>query len=55
VYAQNREMLGKIIRPTYHHIHFSMYEEVEIEARIYPSFLLSPMRNKNLHSFCEEY
>mgnify|MGYP007127933396 FL=1 len=49
------EALGKITGANYHHIHFPMWEEVEIEARICPPFLSSPIRNTNLYKFCEKY
>lgn len=55
VYQLSREVLGKITGANYHHIHFPMWEDPEIEAHIYPSFLLSPYRNWQLHKFCKLY
>lgn len=55
VYQLSREVLGKITGANYHHIHFPMWEDPEIEAHIYPSFLSSPYRNWQLHKFCKLY
>lgn len=55
VYALSNKVFGKITGANYHHIHFPMYDKVEIEAHIYPSFLSSPFRNRNLHRFCRIY
>lgn len=53
IYALSREVLNNITGANYHHIHFPIYKEVEIEAHIYPSFLSSPFRNRRLHHFFE--
>ena len=37
----------------YHHVHFNVLPEVEIEAHIYPSYLSSPYCNYALHRFCD--
>lgn len=55
VYAFSNKVFGKITGANYHHIHFPMYDKVEIEAHIYPSFLSSPFRNRSLHRFCRIY
>ena len=53
LYELSRKELGKVEGKTYHHIHYDMYKETEVEAHIYPSFLSSPRRNRALHEFCE--
>ena len=53
IYHLSREVLGKITGANYHHIHFPMWEDPEIELHIYPSFLSSPYRNWQLHKFCK--
>lgn len=55
IYQLSREVLGKITGANYHHIHFPMWEDPEIEVHIYPSFLSSPLRNYRLHQFCKHY
>lgn len=55
IYQLSRDVLGKITGANYHHIHFPMWEDPEIEAHIYPSFLSSPYRNWQLHKFCKLY
>lgn len=55
VYAFSRDVLGIITGANYHHIHFPIYKDVEIEAHVHPSFLSSPLRNRRFHSFCETY
>lgn len=53
IYQLSRVVLGKITGANYHHIHFPMWEDPEIELHIYPSFLSSPYRNWQLHKFCK--
>ena len=55
IYQLSRDVLGKITGANYHHIHFPMWEDPEIELHIYPSFLSSPYRNWQLHKFCKIY
>lgn len=55
IYQLSREVLGKITGANYHHIHFPIWEDPEIELHIYPSFLSSPYRNWQLHKFCKLY
>lgn len=55
IYQLSRDVLGKITGANYHHIHFPMWEDPEIELHIYPSFLSSPYRNWQLHKFCKLY
>lgn len=51
----SRKELGKVEGLTYHHIHYDIFPEVEVEAHTYPSFLSSPKRNKALQEFCGLY
>ena len=55
IYQLSHDVLGKITVANYHHIHFPMWEDPEIELHIYPSFLSSPYRNWQLHKFCKLY
>lgn len=55
VYNLSRDMLGKITGANYHHIHFPIWEETEIELHIWPSYLSSPLRHYRLHKFCRLY
>lgn len=53
LYEFSKRELGKVEGITYHHIHYPLWSDPEIEAHIYPSFLSSPMCNKALKEFCE--
>ncbi|MBQ0073375.1 MAG: nucleotidyltransferase family protein, partial [Prevotella sp.] len=53
LYDYSLKTFGKLEGLTYHHIHFPAYEDVEIEAHTWPSFLSSPIRNKRLQEFCK--
>lgn len=55
LYALSQKDLGKVEGITYHHIHFPIFEDCEVEAHLHPSFLSSPRRNKALKEFCEIY
>ncbi len=55
IYAFSRKVFGTVTGANYHHIHFPMYDDVEVEAHVYPSFLSSPLRNSRLHRFFRRY
>ena len=55
IYALSQRVLGKVEGITYHHIHFPIFENCEVEAHLHPSFLSSPRRNKVLKDFCAIY
>ena len=55
IYKYSMEKLGEISGVNYHHIHFPVFEDTEVEMHIYPSFLSSPLRNKRLQDFCKLY
>lgn len=55
IYKYSMEKLGEISGVNYHHIHFPVFEDTEVEMHIYPSFLSSPLRNKRLQEFCKMY
>lgn len=50
--ALSMRELGRIEGVTYHHIHFPMFEDCEVEAHIWPSYLSSPLRNARWRRFC---
>ena len=51
IYKYSMDKLGEISGVNYHHIHFPVFEDTEVEMHIYPSFLSSPLRNKRLQEF----
>lgn len=53
LYDYSLKTFGKLEGLTYHHIHFPVWDDVEIEAHTWPSFLSSPIRNKRLQEFCK--
>lgn len=54
-FARKFDKDGMLYGVNYHHIHFHLIEDVHIEVHIWPSFLSSPLRNKRLHKFCNQY
>lgn len=55
IYTFSKNTLGKITGVNYHHIHFDLFDDVEVEVHIWPSFLSSPYRNYRLHQFARLY
>lgn len=53
LYDYSLKTFGKLEGLIYHHIHFPIWRDVEIEAHRWPSFLSSPIRNKRLREFCK--
>lgn len=55
LYELSLKELGKLDGLTYHHIHYDLLPDAEIEAHTWPSFLSSPIRNMRLQEFCKRY
>ena len=55
LYEHSMKKFGKLEGLTYHHIHYAMCNDPEVEAHVWPSFLSSPLRNKRLQEFCKMY
>ena len=53
LYEHSMKKFGKLEGLTYHHIHYPMYDDLEVEAHVWPSFLSSPLRNRRLQEFCK--
>lgn len=52
LYEFSKKELGKITGLTYHHIHYEMYPDVEVEAHTWPAFFTSPIHNRRFQKFC---
>jgi len=46
---------GKVAGLTYHHIHFPLFSDVEVEAHFIPGYLNSPFHNRSLQKFFKQY
>ena len=55
LYEHAIKKFGKLEGLTYHHIHYPMFADAEVEAHVWPSFLSSPLRNRRLQVFCKMY
>lgn len=55
LYEHSLKMFGKLEGLTYHHIHYPLYDDSEVEAHVWPSFLSSLLRNRRLQQFCRMY
>lgn len=49
--AREHDPNGIIHGANYHHIHYQLFPDCEVEVHIYPSFLSNPFLNHQLHSF----
>lgn len=55
IYQYSMEKLGEISGVNYHHIHFPIFDGIDVEMHVFPSFLSSPLRNKRFQEFCKLY
>ena len=54
-FARQFDKDGKLYGVNYHHVHFHLFEDVEVEVHIYPSYMKNPFLNHRLHQFCKQY
>lgn len=54
LYEFSKKELGKITGLTYHHIHYEMYDDVEVEAHTWPSFFKSDSQQEVPEVLLEE-
>lgn len=52
IYNLSKRELGNVTGANYHHIHYPIFHDVEVEAHIYPSFLSHPLLNRRFRRFC---
>ena len=55
LYELSLKEIGKLEGLTYHHIHYPIFEDCEIEAHTWPSFLTNPLMNNRFQKFCSQY
>lgn len=55
LYRLSLKEFGRIEGLTYHHIHYPKFEDCEVEAHTWPSFLTNPMMNNRFQKFCSQY
>lgn len=55
VFELSRTIFGRVEGVTNYHIHFHLFDDVELELHFKPSFFSSPLRNWRFLSFCKKY
>ncbi len=54
-FAREHDVERKLHGVNYHHIHYPLFDDVEVEVHIYPCCLNNPFLNQKLHRFFEKY
>lgn len=52
LYEHSLKMFGKLKGLTYHHIHYPMINDCEVEAHTWPAFFTNPVINKRFQKYC---
>lgn len=55
LYELSLKELGRLEGLTYHHIHYPLYDDCEVEAHVWPSYLTNPVMNRRFQRFCKKY
>lgn len=55
LYQLSVDMYGELNGLRYHHVHFPLFEDVELEAHSVPSYHSSPILNVRFENFCKLY
>lgn len=50
-FAREHDPEGELHGVNYHHIHYHLFDDAEVEVHIYPAFLCNPFLNHRLHAF----
>ena len=50
-FAKQHDPEGKLHGVNYHHVHFHLFDDMEVEAHIYPGYLCNPYANRRLQQF----
>lgn len=53
-FARENDAEGKLHGVNYHHVHYHLFDDAEVELHIYPGYLCNPSHNRNLHRFFED-
>lgn len=54
-FAKQHNADGQLHGKNYHHVHFHLFNDVEVEAHIYPGYLYNPFANKRLQRFFKKH
>ena len=54
-FAREHDDEGKLHGMNYHHIHYHLFEDTEVEVHIHPSYMNNPFLQKRFHKFCYIY
>lgn len=54
-FARKNDPEHKLHGQAYHHIHFNLFDDVDIEVHNYPSYMHNPVLNSRLHHFFNQY
>ena len=54
-FARRNDPEGKLHGVNYHHVHYHLFDDTEVELHIYPGYLFNPLNNRRLHQFFREY
>ena len=54
-FARENDPEGKLHGVNYHHVHYHLFGDAEVEVHIYPGYLHNPLSNKRLHRFFETH
>ena len=54
-FARRNDPEGGLHGVNYHHVHYHLFDDTEVEVHIYPGYLYNPINNHRLHHFFREY
>ena len=54
-FARRNDPERKLHGVNYHHVHYQLFDDTEVEVHIYPGYLHNPFLNSKLHKFFKTY
>ena len=54
-FVRENDPQKKLHGVNYHHVHYHLFDDTEVELHIYPGYLHNPFLNRRLHRFFESY
>lgn len=54
-FARSMDKDGMLYGVNYNHVHYHLFDDIHLEAHIWPGYLCNPIHNRRFQQFCDKY